>query len=200
VGQDVEVKWTRAVHHLESLAAKCAELAGSPVQPLRVVRLLAVGDVLGEQRELDEVAVAIVVDLPAQDVPWLAEPRGAAHWANATRLHQNPIRPLWRSAHAPVWNHRIVRPAPLWDAATGVAQETLAALRDGVGERVREPAPTAEQLRARLADELAVSLRALREHTATYEAKRWTPGKLDPLADTLWRASAGYLDVLDACA
>ena len=39
---------------------------------------------------------------------------------------------------------------------------------------------------------------ALRECAATYEKRRWSPGKLEPVADALWRASEGYLDVINA--
>jgi hypothetical protein len=52
--------------------------------------------------------------------------------------------------------------------------------------------------RHRLDDELTVSLRALRGQTRSYEDRRWSPGKLEPAADALWRASDGYLDMLDA--
>ncbi|WP_447003420.1 DUF7711 family protein [Saccharothrix isguenensis] len=194
------MKWSRAVRHVEELAAKCAESASLPssIQPLRVVGLWAVGDVLGEPRDLDQVTVAVVVDLPVDDVPWLSEPHGAEHWANATRVARNPIRPLWRSAHAPVWNHLVDRPALVWDAVDGPVEATLAAIEDGRGARVRLPAPGADELRARLRDELAVSLRALRRHTRAYEEKRWSPGKLTTASDALWRVGAGYLDVLDA--
>ena len=170
----------------------------SSIFPLRVVELWAAGDVLGRARDLDEVTVALAVDLPVDEVPWLGQPPGAQQWANATRLSRNPIVGLWRSVHAPVWNHRIDRPALVWDAENGVAEQTLAALHEGAGERVRIPAPSAEQRHARLAEELAVSLRALRGCTATYEKQRWSPGKLEPVADALWRASDGYVDVLDA--
>jgi hypothetical protein len=50
----------------------------------------------------------------------------------------------------------------------------------------------------RLDDEHVLSLRALRQHTRVYEEKRWAPGKLEPFSDALWRASEGYLDILDA--
>lgn len=166
--------------------------------PVRVVELWAVGDVLGPLRDIDAVTVALAVDLPVEEVPWLGQPRGAQQWANATRLDRNPIVGLWRSVHAPVWNHRVERPALVWDAENGVAEKTLAALHDGAGERVRLPAPGAEEWRARLTEELAVSVRALRDCTAAYEQRRWSPGKLEPVADALWRASEGYLDVLDA--
>ncbi|MFD0204644.1 MULTISPECIES: DUF7711 family protein [Saccharothrix] len=194
------MKWSRAVRHVEELAAKCGELAGLPssIHPLRAVRLWAVGEILGEKRDLELVTVAVVVDLPVDDVAWLSEPHGAEHWANATRASRNPIGVLWRSAHAPVWNHHVDRPALVWDAADGLVEETVAALAEGRGEQVRPPAPGAAELRARLRDELAVSLRALRRQTRAYEEKRWRPGKLTAVSDALWRASDGYLDVLGA--
>ncbi|WP_077006175.1 DUF7711 family protein [Saccharothrix sp. ALI-22-I] len=194
------MKWSRAVQHVEELAAKCGELAGSPIHPLRVVQVWAVGDILGAARDIELVTVALVVDLPVDDVPWLSEPHGAEHWANASRVSRNPIRPLWRSSQAPVWNHSIYRPALVWDAVDGTAEETLAALADGRGEDARLPAPGADEMRARLRDELAVSLRALRRHTRAYEDKRWSPGKLTAVSDALWRVGDGYLDVLDAVA
>jgi hypothetical protein len=194
------VKWTRAVHHLEALAQACAEMGTQPrsMFSLRVVHLWAVGDILGAVRDLETVTVALAVDLPVDDVPWLSEPPGAEHWGSATRLTKNPVIALWRSADAPVWNHRIDRPALLWDSASGVAHETLVALKDGRGERVRLPGPTPDELRAHLDDELTVSLRALRNAARAYEDRRWSPGKLEPVADALWRASDGYLDMLDA--
>jgi hypothetical protein len=194
------MKWERAVHHVESLAQACADMATRPpsIFPLRVTELWVVGDLLGLPRDLETVTVALSVDLPVDEVPWWSEPPGAQHWANATRLAKNPVLPWWRSAHAPVWNHRIDRPALVWDDANGVREDTLAALRDGRGESVRLEAPAPDLLRSRLDEELAVSLRALHAHTQTYEDRRWSPGKLEPVADALWRASNGYLDVLDA--
>jgi hypothetical protein len=195
------MKWTRAVHHLESLASACAEMATRPASifPLRVLELWAAGEILEPARpDLATVTVALCVDLPVEDVPWWSEPSGAQHWANATRLAQNPVLAWWRSAHAPVWNHRIVRPALIWDVGGGVREDVLTALRDGRGESVRTPAPPPEAHRARIERELAVSMRALRTQTRTYDERRWRPGKLGPVADALWRASDGYLDVLDA--
>jgi hypothetical protein len=189
------VKWERAVHHLTDLASKCAD---SPVFALRVVELWALGDILGVPRELEVINVALAVDLPVDDVPWLSEPPGAEHWANFTRMAKNPILPLWRSAHAPIWNHHISRPALIWSAAGGAQEETLAAIREGNGGQVRIAAPTADALRERLDDELAVSLRAMRHQTRAYEERRWSPGKLTPVSDALWRVTDGYLDILDA--
>jgi hypothetical protein len=194
------VKWSRAVHHLDTLAQTCAEMATRPdsIFPLKVAQLWAVGDILGGEQDLDVITVALAVDLPVDDVPWLGQPSGAQHWASATRLAKNPIMPFWRSTRAPIWNHHIVRPALIWDSVTGTAEETLAAARTGDAEPFRLPAPAADELTARLTDELRVSLAALRASSQTYDDRRWRPGKMEPVADALWLASAGYLEVLDA--
>lgn len=191
------MKWARAVHHLDSLARTCADMATRPVSifPLRVTRLWAMGGILERPHDLELVDVALCVDLPVEDVAWLTEPHGAGHWANATRLAKNPIVAFWRSAHAPVWNHRIERPALVWDDVDGVREETLAALGEGAGSAVRTAAPTDEEFRIRMEQEVAVSLGALRRRTEEYTERRWAPGNLTPIADALWRASDGYLDV-----
>ena len=192
------MKWVRAIHHLESLAQTCADMATRPIFPLRVSQMWVLGDLLGPPRDLETVTVALCVDLPAEDVAWRSEPPGTQHWANATRLAKTPVLAWWRSVHAPVWNHRIERPALVWDNVDGVREDTLAALRDGRGETVRLAAPDENVLRARMEDEMTVSLHALGACTRTYEQRRWSPGKLEPFADALWRASDGYLDILDA--
>jgi hypothetical protein len=202
IRQDGRMKWVRAVHHVESLSQTCAEMLTRPssIFPLRVTQMWAVGDILGPPRDLDSVTVALCVDLPVDEVAWWSEPTGSQHWSNATRLTKNPIRPWWRSTHGPVWNHRIDRPILVWDDADGVREDALAALRDGRGESIRPAGPTPDELRSRLDEELAVSLRALHACTRAYEERRWSPGKLEPVADALWRASDGYLDVRDALA
>lgn len=194
------MKWTRAITHLDALARTCAEMATRPssIFPLRVVRLWAAGDVLAATEDIEVVTVALGVDVPVEQVPWFGEPSGAQHWASATRLAKNPIEPFWRSVRAPVWNHRIIRPVLIWDVDDGVAEESIAAIRNGQAESVRPPAPTEDELQARLDDELTVSRHALRARTDAYADRRWKPGKLEPVADALWRAGHGYLDVLDA--
>ena len=164
---------------------------------LPVTGLWVFGDLLGEPQDLSHVQVAVVVDLPVADVPWLDLPHGAQHWSMAVRLKE-PLSSFWRSAAGPVWNHVISRPALIWDTEGGVREATLEALRDGRGVDVRTDGPTPEELRAQLDVELAVSLQSLRRQHRAYDDKRWRPGKLEPYADSLWRATDGYLDLLDA--
>ncbi|MBM7773613.1 hypothetical protein JOD54_003817 [Actinokineospora baliensis] len=191
------MNWTRAVHHLTTLATTCADMATRPASifPLRVDRLWAAGGVLGRPRELETITVALSVDV--EEVPWRTEPSGSRHWAAAARLPQTPATAYWRSNHAPVWNHVLERPVLVWSVDGGVDEAALAAIGDGEGEALRPQAPSADELAERLAAELALSLRALRGGTDEYERRRWKPGKLEPVSDALWQASAGYLDLLD---
>lgn len=200
------MKWSRAVHHLEELAARCADMATRPASifPLRVSSLWAFGEVLTSQDDLDLLRIVLAVDLPVDEVAWFCPPAGAEHWSHATRLSKNPVAAAWRSTRAPLWNHRIRSPLLIWDEhglrdeLSDTEVDALSALREGTAESLRLPEPTTDELAARLEAELAVSHRALESVTATYEQRRFSPGKLEPVADALWRASAGYLDVLAA--
>ena len=194
------MKWSRAVHHLDELAHACADMAERPVTafPLRVIQLWAYADVLTSHDDLDCLRVVLALDVPVDDVAWLCPPAGAEHWSNATRLSQSPIVAMWRSTRAPVWNHHIRQPLLIWDESAGISADALSALQGGAVEALRLPEPTPRQMQARLEAELATSHRALESAAANYEQRRFSPGKLEPVADALWRASAGYLDVLGA--
>ena len=194
------MNWTRAVHHVEAAAEQCARMTELPASmiSLPVTALWAFGDVLGPPHELDRVSLALSVDLPVAEVPWLSQPHASEHWLNMTRLSKQPVHVCWRSSHAPVWNHRIVRPLLVWDEKTGLQDGALEALREGRGAGSGLAEPTAPELAGRVAEELAVSLASLRACTQEYEDRLWGPAKMGPVADALWRASAGYLDLLDA--
>jgi len=198
------MKWTRALHHLEQLAAACADLTKRPatIFPLRVTSLWTFGEVLDSRDDVSVLPVVLAVDRPVQDVPWMCPPAGAEHWSNATRLSTSPVVAMWRSTQAPLWNHHIRRPLLIWDEpqgdGPGAVVDGLAALRDGTAEALRLPEPAPGELSARLEAELEVSLHALEAATAAYEQRRFGMGKLEPTADALWRAGAGYLDVLRA--
>lgn len=181
-------------------------MSGRPatIFPLRVTALWTFGEVLTSRDDLDSLPVVLAVDLPVKDVAWLCAPAGAEHWSHATGLAKNPMVAIWRSTRAPLWNHRIRRPLLIWDEhgmqdeSGMVAADGLSALRDGNAEALRLPEPSPHEMASRLEAELAVSLRALESTAAVYEQRRFSPGKLEPVADALWRASAGYLDVLGA--
>jgi hypothetical protein len=151
---------------------------------------------LGVPQDLDWVHVALVVDLPSGEVPWFCTPVGAATWAESSRLSKNPVVAWWRSRRVPVWNHRIVRPALVWDGPGGLREDVVTALREGRGCDVGQTPPSAAEFASRMADELEVSRAALEARTTDYDAKRWSRTALERIADPLFDASMGYLDVL----
>jgi len=196
------MKRSRALHHLHALAEACATMSDRPASifPLRVVGLWAAGAVLEPVDTLDTVVVALEVDLPPGSTPWLCPPSGATHWESAVRLQKLPVIAHWRSTEAPVWNHELVRPLPVWSADDGVSHPALAALSGpdvAELEVLRGPAPTAVQLHDRLVDELRVARAAVRERSAEYQRRRWAPGRLEPVADGLADAVQGWLDLED---
>lgn len=192
------MKWSTAVGHVRRLAEQCQDFAERPssLHRLGVTELWAVGEVLGAPRELDWVTAAVRVDLPVEDVPWMCRPVGADYWADLTRASKNPVGIWWRSSHAPVWNHRIVRPLLVWDAAEGIREDSMGALRDGTGSSAGLAPPTQEEFVARMNDEVRTSLAELRRRTQEYETDHTT--RLGVRGDQLHAAAQGYLDVLSA--
>jgi hypothetical protein len=197
------MKRSRALHHLHALAEACATMAGRPssIFPLQVIGLWAAGEVLDPVDSVEVLVVALQVDLPPRATPWLCAPPGATHWAHAVRLPKLPIVAHWRSVHAPVWNHDLVRPLLVWSAQDGVQDPALAALTGpdrAVLDALRGPAPTPQQRRERLEREVLLAQAAVRERSADYQRRRWSPGKLEPVADALADAVQGWLDLQDA--
>ncbi len=134
------------------------------------------------------------MDLPVEQVPWMVRPEGADRWADMTRASKNPVCIWWRPTHAPVWNHRIVRPLLIWDQTAGIRDEALTAIREGRGSAAGLAAPSEEEFVARMDDELQTSLAELQRRTREYETEHTT--RLGVRADALFAAAQGYLDVL----
>ena len=86
------MKRERAVHHLKALVESCTDMQTMlpATAPLRVVQLWALGRVLEAPAELDVVQVALVVDLPVDDVPWLDEPNTGPTPCGSTRTRCTP--------------------------------------------------------------------------------------------------------------
>ena len=163
---------------------------------LRVNEMWVFGDILGGPRDLDWASAALRVDLPVDEVPWLSQPTGAEMWSDLTRASKNPVGIWWRSAHAPVWNHRIVGPLLVWDEAQGIRDDAVAALRESRGAAAGIAAPGEEEYVTRMEDELRVSLAELQRRTREYDTERTT--RLGVRADALYTAAEGYLAVLAA--
>ncbi len=195
------MKRSTAVDHIVRIAEDCAGMRGSMLEVPELVSVWAFGKVLDvDARWTDAdhfVSCAIAVDLPELRLPWLAPPEEVVALGRLVRWDKRPVAPLWRSARAPVWNHRIVRPLRVWSHDGGSDDDAIAALRERVGlDEHRETAPTAEELADRLQREVEASLVALRGAVDTYDDKRWSRERTMPYADALFEAAYGYCDLL----
>ncbi|NIZ91127.1 DUF7711 family protein [Kineococcus rubinsiae] len=191
------MKWSTAVQKVEQVNAACQAMARTPpgIVPLRVTSAWLCGGVLeGPRDDLEAVAVALAVE---EDVAWGTSPHGAGQWLNASKLLTAPVRLVWRPARA-VANHAVVRPLRCWYLDDGPDEAVLAAVRAGAAGALRPPPPSPDEAAARLADDLATSLAALRRSTADVVEHRFSPGSPQRRADALADAAAGYLELLDA--
>lgn len=195
-----------AVRRLRTLAERAQSTCRlwDPTEGL--VAVYAYGAVLDpttDDGSVDVVQVALVVSEPAEAVTWGSRPPAYAGLGYVLELESAPVDWCFRSAAAPLGNHRIDRPLRIWSRSTGVEEAALAALADGTFDALREPRPRPPVLRRHLAEELAAAEARLREVRDTYWQRGWRHdhhGAGTYPEHHLWDAVEGYLDLLDAVA
>lgn len=190
-----------AVKNLRTLAGLCDDANPPTTDPI-LVEAYAYGRVLEPGTDdLRIVDVALVLDLPAEQVTWWALPSETRWLVTVLRLDKVPVRVQWRPSVWPVWNHAIRQPVRVWSLAAGADGEALDALSVGDAERFRLPAPDPADEAEQLAAELDASLGHLRRVRDGWDDRDWHRiHKGDGVypSDHLWRAVHGYLDLLDA--
>jgi hypothetical protein len=130
-GNDGAVKRSTAIGHLVEMAEVATERLrlrdtdiGWPLEQLWVT-----GDLLGLADTLEAGAVVLVLDLPAEELPWLAL-NPAGEWVgDQLRLGKRPLQWCYRPLTWPVWNHDHRRLARFWSAADGLDATVIEALR-----------------------------------------------------------------------
>ena len=113
--------------------------------------------------DVDRVQLALVVDEPAQAVPWMARPAHLEALAAMLRFDKLPLSWSWRPLAWPVWNHEIVCAACFWTAAGGRDQAVFDALASGRVDQLRLDEPVD---RKALHDELTIERDVGRLHLA----------------------------------
>jgi hypothetical protein len=151
--------------------------------------------------ELEYVLIALVVDEPAERVPWLSRPAHLEALAKFIRLDKVPIGWWWRPVEWPVWNHQIPRAACFWTRDNGRDERVIEALRahsiDGI--QLAEPAD-ADSLRAQVEVERATARRHLASVTNSFGDRDWRRDHKGDGAypeDALWAAAAGFVELDD---
>ena len=157
------------------------------------------GDLLGLTDTLEAGSVVLVLDLPAEELPWLAL-HPAAEWVgDQLRLGKRPMRWCYRPLVWPVWNHEHRRLAQFWSAAGGLDTTVIQALQSRRPDRLAVVEPSGDELAEQLREELAVSRRHLQAVLNRYWDREWRrehKGYNETPEDHLWRAATAVEDML----
>ncbi len=199
----LDVTPSTAVRHLVEMAdvatdrlrLRDSEL-GWPLEELWVG-----GDLLEHGSDLEAGSVLLVLDLPPEELPWLAM-HPAAEWVGAQlRLGKRPFLWSYRPVLWPVWNQRHRRVARFWSARTGIDTAVLDALRDGRVDDVPIVEPSTVELEVQLRTEIDASGAHLRKVLASYWDTDWRrlhKGPDTSPEDQLWRAAQAAVEIADA--
>jgi len=195
------MKRSTAIGHLVEMAEVASDRLrlratdiGWPLHELWVT-----GELLGEADSPEFGAVVLVLDVDADELPWLAlNPTG--EWiGDQLRLGKRPIRWSYRPLAWPVWNHEHRRLVRFWTARDGLDTDVIEALRARRLDRLTVVEPSEEELADQLGEELAVSRRHLRAVLGSYWDRDWrrehTRHGGSP-EDHLWRAAIAVEDML----
>ena len=153
------------------------------------------GALLEPAGDLERVQLALVIDEPVEDVPWMSRPRHLEALASLLRFDRLPMSWWWRPRAWPVWNHEITRAVCFWSATTGSDQGGFDALSVGRVDTLEFVQPAhAEQLIEELVLELDIGRRHLADAVAGFYDRGWrrehTGDGVYP-ADHLWWGSLG---------
>ena len=192
--------YQRAVQKLRMLAEGCQEVKNwQPGEPF-LLEAHVFGEVLQGIDPLECVEVALVVNLPPEEVTWGSNPPGTLWLADRLRLDKGGYRYWWRSRMSPVWSHYIQGPVRFW-SQNGTDDAVLRALAERRFSDLPRWQPQAGALREQLAAELATALGHLRSVYASYWDNGWRHdhrGYGRYPENELWEAVDSYLDLLDA--
>lgn len=171
------VKYATAVGHVRMVVEACADAAAKMQAIGRerpyVLEAWVFGALLDAPQEIEATDVAFVVDAPAAEVPWGAEPGGLRWFTNFYRIDRYPVRWFARPVDRPVVNHRIRRPVHFW-STDGPHEAALQALAEGrVDDLPRAAELDAEGLDRQLDDEAATVLAALGGVVDAYWQHDW---------------------------
>jgi hypothetical protein len=201
--EDGAVKRATAIGHLVEMGEASSEHLrlrstdiGWPVEELWVT-----GELLTTVDTLEAGSVVVGLDVPREELPWLAI-HPAGEWAGSIlRLGKRPMRWCYRSVAGPMWNHEHRRVARFWSADAGLDAGVIELLRTRQVDRLAVVSPTPTELRTLIEDELALSRRHLRTVLEQFWDHGWRrahKGDEERPEDHLWRAAEAVSTMLDA--
>jgi hypothetical protein len=200
VGHTVGVKRGTAIRHLVEMAEVATEqlrLSRTPIGwPL--TEMWVAGALLESSDEIDHGTVVLMIDLPPDELPWLAAHPTAEWVGEQLRLGRRPMLWSYRPAAWPAWTYRDQRVARFWSASNGIENDLIDELRSGVISGLVEP--DRAELVERVGVELEVSKAHLRSILAQYWDYDWRRNNRSHTSpeDQLWRAATAVTELEEA--
>ena len=197
------MKFPAAVRHLVEMADVSTERLplpdsgiGWPLQELWVT-----GELLEGAESLEWGSVVLVLDLPPDELTWLAKHPTAEWVGSQLRLGKRPFAWAYRPYAWPVWNHRNRRLARFWSADQGTHTDVLELLGDPKLDRLPIIEAPGEDLARQLLEELSASRHHLRQVLDRYWEPDWRrdhKGYDESPEDHLWRAAQAVMEMEQA--
>lgn len=143
---------------------------------------------------VDDGVILLRLDLPADDVPWLAlHPKGEAV-GELLRLGKRPFSWWYRSIEDPPWTIKHQRVVRFWSAGAGTDAEAVERLAGGDIAALDDASPAAEASAAQVECDLARSPAAFGRRVLERDWRR----EHRQGVEHLWRAAAALCALEDA--
>ncbi|HEY0951724.1 DUF7711 family protein [Nocardioides sp.] len=189
----------RHVTELTQEADRLARLPGDLAPPLS--ELWIGGDLLDGAEHVEWALIVVRLDVPADELPYLAPHPAAAACESLLRLDKRPIDARWRPRQVPAWDHEVRRVARVWSAQSGPDELLLRDLRTNTVSDAMIETPTPEALREYLTEALPQCDRHLGEVLDGYWEPDWRRahrgGGIQP-EHHLWRAAEAVRSMREA--
>ena len=193
------MKRSTALGHIEHIASESTRYAEMESEGWPLESMWIADDILDAPDTLDVVTMLLLVDVPVEDLTWLALNRVEVAIAETIRLDKLPIWRHGRPSGWPAWNAENRRVRRFWHITEGTDTEAIETLRSGnpIEPVFMEPHVFIDQMQT----EYGVS----RTHLHTVLDEYWKgPWRREHKGygihpeDHLWRAAYGLQQIEEA--
>ena len=195
------MKRVSAVRHLVDIAGDASRFNDLSYVDWPLREMWLGGAILDGPETPDRVTVILMLDLPEDELPWLAIPPTEQVVVQLLRLPKLPIRHFSRPLAGPPWNPRCRRVLRFWTLAGGIDGDIADALL--LGRRLEPVEPNPAEYAGQMRAELERSRRHLGRVLDQYWKHDWrVEHRGDGIypEDHLWRAARAVRDIEEALA
>jgi len=193
------MKRSTALKHIDHIAAEATRYAEAQPEGWPLESMWIADEILDAPDTLSVVTVALLVDVPIEDLPWRTLNRAEVAVAQTLRIDKLPLWRHGRPSVWPAWNAENRRVRRFWHTTEGTDTGVIETLREG--NRVEpidiEPHEFIDQMRA--------EYRVSRAHLHTVLDEYWEhPWRNEHSGfnihpeDHLWRAAYGLQQIEEA--